>query len=130
MITKNIHQTISLKANSKEVYHSLMNSRLHSQITDSKVVIGTKTGSSFRVWDGAVNGIILKLKPNKKIVLAWRTDEWPEDHYSVAIFNITAAGNSTKLSIDQYGVPADDYKNIGDNWKACYWVPMKKMFEK
>ncbi len=40
MNTKNIHQTIIFKASPKDVYKVLMNSALHSKMTDSEAVIG------------------------------------------------------------------------------------------
>ena len=72
----------------------------------------------------------LVLEPNKKIVQAWRTEEWPADHYSVAVFGLGKNGTGTKLIFDHYGIPANDYKTISANWKTCYWQPMKKMFER
>ena len=128
MTTKNIHQDVTFKAAPKEIYRALMDSKTHSKITGSKAVIGTKVGSFFSVWGGGVSGITLALEPNKKIVQAWRTGEWEENHYSVAVFELVKANVGTKLIFDHYAVPADDYKTISDNWKACYWTPMKEMF--
>jgi len=129
MNTKNIHQTVLLKGSPKAVYHTLKDSGLHSGFTGSKAVIGVKVGSAFSVWDGGINGINLVLEPNKKIVQAWRTEEWPKAHYSVAVFDLIKTECGTKIVFDQYGVPADDYKNIGAGWKTYYWIPLKEMFE-
>ena len=129
MKTKNIHQTIILKASSKEVYHALMNSRLHSKITGSKAVIATKVGGTFSIWEGGVNGINLALEPDKRIVQAWRTEEWPKGHYSVADFSLAKKRRGTELVLDHYGIPVEDYKNIAANWETCYWIPLRKMFE-
>jgi activator of HSP90 ATPase len=129
MKTKNVHQSVTLKANPKEVYHVLMNSGLHSEIVGSRAVIGSKAGSTFSVWDGGINGYNLALEPNKKIVQAWRAKEWPKGHYSVAVFELEKTDEGTKLVFDQYGVPDDDYKNITDGWKNYYWAPLKSKFK-
>jgi activator of HSP90 ATPase len=126
--TKNIKQTIIFKTSPQKIYESLMNSKSHSTITNSKARIGNKVGSSFGVWGGAVNGITISLSRNKRIVQAWRTEEWPKEHYSIAVFNLEKIENGTKLIFEHYAVPAEDYKNISENWKACYWNPMKKIF--
>jgi activator of HSP90 ATPase len=129
MKTKNVHQTVTLKADPKDVYHALMNSDIQSKITGSKAVIGSKTGSPFSVWDGGINGFNLALDKNKKIVQAWRAEEWPKGHYSVAVFDLEKTESGTKLVFDQYGVPDDDCKNISDGWKSYYWNSMKSMFK-
>ncbi len=129
MNTRNIHQIVTFKASPKKVYHTLMNSGLHSKMTDSRAVIGTKVGSAFSVWEGGVHGINLVLDLNKKIVQAWRTEEWAKDHYSVAVFELVETGSGTRLVFDQYAVPIEDYKNISANWRTYYWIPMRDMFE-
>ncbi len=130
MKTKNIHQTVIFKAEPKEVYHSLMDSKIHTEIAGSKSIIGTKAGSPFYVWDGGINGYNLVLHPDKKIVQAWRIEEWPKDHYSVVVFEFEKSDGGTKLVFDQYGVPEEDYENIREGWKSYYWIPMRSMFNK
>ncbi|HTG02217.1 MAG TPA: SRPBCC family protein [Nitrospirota bacterium] len=130
MNTKNIHQTVFIKAAPRAVYRALMDPRQHSKITGSKAVIGAKTGGSFSMWDGGIHGITLLLVPDAKIVQAWRSHDWPDDHYSVASFSLQKAGNGTRLVFDQYGVPARDSKSISEGWKTYYWKPMKELLEK
>jgi len=129
MKTKNVHQTVTLKADPQKVYHALMNWDIHSKITGSRAVIGSKTGSSFSVWDGGIHGTNLVLDKNRKIVQAWRAEEWPKDHYSVAVFDLEKTKDGTKLVFEQFGVPDEDYKNIINGWKTYYWNPMKNMFK-
>src|SRR6185369_10480756 len=114
MNTKNIHQTVTIDAPVGAVYKALTDSRLQSKITDSKAVIGRKVGSAFSVWGGGVNGITLLLAPNKRIVQAWRNEEWPAAHYSIVSFEFHRVGRATKLVFDQYGVPARALKGIAD----------------
>lgn len=130
MNTRNIHQTVSIKAPVSVVYKALLDSRQHSRITGSKAVIGSKPGSPFSVWEGGIHGITLRLIPEKKIVQAWRNEEWPKDHYSVASFSFQKAGKGTKLVFDQYGVPTNEYRGISAGWKTYYWTPMRHMLEK
>ena len=130
MNTKNIHQVVSFRAPVRAVYNSLMNSRQHSRIAGMRVTIGSRPGSRFSVWGGGIHGFTLQLKANKKIVQAWRSEDWPKDHYSVAIFNFQKAGKGTRLTFEQYGVPKTKYRDISDGWKTYYWAPMKHLLEK
>ncbi len=130
MNTRNIHQTVSIKAPVSVVYKALVDSRKHSKITGSKAVIGPRPGSPFSVWEGTIHGITLHLVPEKKIVQAWRDEHWPKDHYSVASFSFQKSGRGTRLVFDQYGVPTGSYKGISEGWKEYYWNPMRAMLEK
>ena len=95
MNTKNIHQVVSFRAPVRAVYNSLMNPRQHSRIAGMRVTIGSRPGSRFSVWGGGIHGFTLQLKANKKIVQAWRSEDWPKDHYSVAIYSFQKAGKGT-----------------------------------
>lgn len=130
MKTRNIHQTVTIKAPVSVVYRALVDSRMHTKIAGSKAVIGPKPGSPFSVWNGAIHGITLRLVPEKKIVQAWRDEQWPKDHYSVASFSFQKSGKGTRLVFDQYGVPANSYKGISGGWKEYYWNPMRAMLGK
>jgi activator of HSP90 ATPase len=91
---------VTVTAPADAVYRALMDSRRHSKITDSKAVIGSKVGSAFSVWGGGVNGITLTLVPHEKIVQAWRNEEWPHGHRSVATFTLRPIRSGTKLAFD------------------------------
>jgi activator of HSP90 ATPase len=130
MNTKNIHQAVVIKAPPRSVYRALMDSRQHSRITGSKVVIAAKAGGAFSMWDGGIHGITLLLVPDAKIVQAWRSEEWPKDHYSIVTFSLQKSGNNTRLAFDQYGVPIKNCKSISEGWKTYYWKPMKELLEK
>ena len=128
MTTKNLHQSVLFKATPKKIYEALMDSKQHSKITGSEAVIGTEIGSPFSVWGGGINGITVALDPGKKIVQAWRNEEWEKYHYSIAVFDIQKSDGGAKLEFYQYGIPENDYKSISDGWKDYYWEPLKEMF--
>jgi activator of HSP90 ATPase len=128
--TRDIHQTVVLKAPVSAVYKSLTDQRQHSKITGSKAVFGRTAGSPFKVWGGAIHGVTLRLIPNKRIVQAWRSEDWPPDHYSIATFTFKKVRGGTKLVFDQSGVPASHHRDMVSGWKDYYWAPMKQLLEK
>jgi len=127
--TRQLRQTVSIQAPVQAVYGALVNSRQHSRITGSRARIGTKVGSAFSVWDGGVSGFTLALEPNRRIVLAWRSSDWPAGHYSIVSFAFRKAGATTRLVLEQYGIPAGAYRDIAEGWKTYYWQPMKDALE-
>jgi len=130
MKTKNIHQTVSIKAPVSSVYRMLMDPRQHSKLSEGKATITSKPGSKFSVWGGGIHGFTLIAVKNKKLIQAWRSEEWPKDHYTVVSFHFRKAGKGTRLVFDHYGVPSSSYKSISYGWKTYYWTPMKKLLEK
>lgn len=129
-MSKTIQQSVVIKAPPRVVYESLMDSRKHSRFTRSKVSITRKAGGKFAVYGGSLSGFTLAFVPNKKIVQAWRADDWPQHHYSIATFTLTPVKAGTRRTFNQIGVPDKHYRGISQGWKDYYWNPMKKMLEK
>ncbi len=77
MKTKTPHQTIAFKASPHEVYEALMDSKKHTDFTDSKAVMSRDIGGKFTVFDGWASGENVELVKDKKIVQTWRSADWP-----------------------------------------------------
>ncbi len=127
---KTIKQSVIFKATPHEVYEALIDSKKHSKFTGSKAKIDRKIGGKFTAYDGWIKGKNLELVPNKKIVQAWRGDDWPENHYSKAVFSLKKVKEGTRLVFTQTGVPDKCYKDISEGWHEHYWIKMKEMLEK
>ena len=78
---------------------------------------------------GVLNGKNLDLVADKKIVQAWRANDWPEGHFSTAIFLLEESDGQTKLDFTQAGVPSDRFDSISDGWRTYYWEPITKALE-
>ena len=125
-----IKQSVIFKTTPKEVYEALMDSKKHSKFTGSEAKMSNKVGGKFTAYDGWIEGENLVLVKNKKIVQKWRGADWPEGHYSKAVFLLTKLKEGTKLTFTHTGVPVKFVKAISDGWYEHYWEPMKEMLEK
>ena len=130
MKTATIKQSATFKASPHEVYEALMDSRKHSKFTDSKASISRRIGGKFTAYDGYIEGVNLELVPDEKIVQSWRGSDWPDGHYSKAIFALKKVEGGTRLTFTHTDVPEDQYDSISQGWRDYYWKPMKKMLEK
>jgi activator of HSP90 ATPase len=129
--TKNIQHTVLIRATPKEIYDALMNEKKHSQFTGERAKIRAKAGAAFSCYGGYITGIMLELKPAKRIVQAWRGRGWPAGHYSIVTFALAKkSGGNTQLRFMQIGVPADDYAAKNKGWRTHYWQPLKEFLEK
>ena len=126
---KTIKQKIIFKATPEDVYEALMDSKKLSKFTGNKAVISRRVGGKFTCYDGSLSGETIELVANKRIVQRWRSDDWPEGHYSTATFEMKKIKEGTELRFTQEDVPDDKYDGINQGWIDFYWEPMKKMFK-
>ena len=127
MKVKSIRQSVTFHASPHTIYEMLMDSRKHAKFTGAKASISRKVGGKFTVFDGGLQGTHLELVPDKKIVQTWRSNDWPEGHYSKATFRLTEVKGGTRLTFSQSGVPVEHYASISQGWRSYYWVRMKEM---
>lgn len=125
MKTKTIKQTVVFNTNPHEVYETLMDSKKHSEFTESEAKISRNINGKFSAWGGDISGTNLELVKDKKIVQKWRSNDWPEGHYSTATFELKKVGGKTKLIFTQIDVPEDNYDSIKQGWIDFYWNKMK-----
>jgi activator of HSP90 ATPase len=130
MKTKTIKHKILIRATPREIYDALMNEKKHSQFTDDAAKIRAKAGAMFSCYGGYITGITLELNPGKRIVQAWRSQGWPDGHYSIVTFVLSKKSSCrTQLHFTQVGVPANDYADKNRGWRTHYWQPLKKFLE-
>jgi activator of HSP90 ATPase len=122
--TRTIRQSVTFMASTREVYEVLMDSRRHSKFTGDKAIISRNVGGRFRVGDD-IQGVNLELAPGQRIVQSWRGSDWPEGHFSRAVFTLKSIGRGTRLTFTQIGVPEENYDEIWQGWHDYYWTPVK-----
>ena len=54
--------------------------------------------------------------------------DWDPGVYSLVRFTLTPDGESTKLVVDQDGVPEAVHEHVRTNWGGFYFEPMTKHF--
>ena len=129
METRTIRQTVTFKADPRNVYEMIMDSKKHTELAGDRAKISRKSGGKFNVGD-YIEGANLELIPDERIVQTWRYSDWPQGHYSKATFSFKAVEGGTRLTFTQSDVPAEFYKDIRQGWIDYYWTPMKEMLKK
>jgi activator of HSP90 ATPase len=126
---KNLRQTVTIRASPHAVYTTLVNPREHAKFSGAAARIEAKPGGRFSHYDASLEGMVVHLEKDRRIVLAWRSTGWPEGHYSIADFVLTKVGSGTRLAFSQFGIPASDFADIADGWRQYYWAPLKAYLE-
>ncbi len=108
------------------IYGLLADSKKRAAVTGLGADISTKVGGAFCVDSGKVNGINVELVPGKRIVQAWRRDDFPEGVFSMAAFVLTPTpSGGTELVLTHRGVPKALLESTEEDWRNRYWARMK-----
>jgi len=133
-----IHQEVTFAAPPARVYDALTDARQFSKvvqlsaaaqtmsISSKPAEISREAGGAFSAFGGYVTGRQIELVPGQRIVQVWRAGGWDPGAYSIAHFELTAAGAGTKLIFDHTGFPQGQADHLAAGWKGNYWEPLTK----
>ena len=108
---KTISQKVRFKAEPSDVYQLL--------VDESEQI-----GRPFSMGEGT--GIVVDLAPARRVVRAWREDDYPEGVFSMAAFTLKAVETGTELTLTHRGVPKALIPRTEERWRQRYWEPMKQ----
>ncbi len=126
-MTNTIRQEVILKASPKRIYDTLLDAKRFSEFTGSAPAeIDPKAGGAFSCFGGMITGRNIELKPNQRIIQAWRAGNWPEGAYSIVRFELEAQGAGSKLTLEHSAFPEGGAQHLEGGWHKMYWEPLKK----
>ncbi len=122
--TDNIFQVIELECSVADVYLALTDSQLLSRLTGMSAEMEKREGGTFHAWNNRCHGYMLHLSENKRIVQAWRHDDFPEGMYTVVIFDIETTETGSRVSFNHTGVPEEASGWLTETWRKDFWEPI------
>ncbi|KAF5918006.1 hypothetical protein HPG69_019812 [Diceros bicornis minor] len=66
---------------------------------------------------------------NKKIVMKWRCQNWPEEHYATVALNFVPTLGQTELQLDCKGVPVCKEENMKFCWQKQHFEEIKGLLQ-
>ena len=110
-----------IPASPNAIYAAWMDSRRHSAITGSVAVINPWVGGRVTARARFIEATHVKLETGKRILLAWRTQDFPADapDSQVDVLLQPAAGG-TKVSIQHSQIPAGHAAAAREIWRSLY----------
>ena len=124
---KTIKQKVRFNAAPKAVYDLLADSKKRSEVTGRKATISRSIGGEFSTDNGRVTGVNVDLVPGKRLVQAWRRNDFPDGVYSMAAITLAPTPNGgTELVLTHRGVPKKLIPETEDYWRQIYWAKMKE----
>jgi activator of HSP90 ATPase len=120
-----------IPATPKEIYTAWLDSKKHSAMTGSPAEIDPIIGGKFSAWEEYIEGTIVELEPNHRIVQKWRTTDFPDDLPDSDLeILLDEVPGGTKVTIVQSSLPEDQVDAYKLGWKDFYFEPMKAYFKK
>lgn len=126
---KTIKQKVKFKATPEQVYELLADSKQHAKLTGRKAAISRKVGGAFSTLGGLVTGINVDLVPGKRLVQAWRSQQFPDGVFSMATFQLSRSrSGGTEMVLTHRGVPKHLIPGVEKSWKKMYWEKIRRLF--
>jgi activator of HSP90 ATPase len=121
----------SIPAAPERIYEAWLSSEGHSQMTGSQAEVQDGAGGTFKAWDGYISGRTLELEPNRRIVQAWRTGEFPEGSPDSQVdILLEESGTGTKITLIHTNIPEGQGEGYKGGWEEFYFTPMRAYFSK
>lgn len=120
-----------LPATPRRVYQAWLSSQAHSAFTGAEAEVEARVGGRHRAWEGYITGRILDLEANRRIVMTWRTTEFPSgspDSRVEVLLDPEKSG--TRLILLHSEIPPGDGPKYEEGWRENYFDPMRAYFRK
>jgi len=111
-----------------DVYESLLIPARVKAYAGGDAIISPEKGSKFKLFGGSVEGEIVDLIPDKKIVQKWRFNTWPANHFSTVTIELEPKEGKTILKLEQTNIPEEDKERTEGGWKENFWKRIKGIF--
>jgi activator of HSP90 ATPase len=128
-----IHQETTFPTSPERVYELLTHGAEFAAATGRAASIGTAEGAEFSLFDGFISGRLIELVPGRRVVQAWRGQEWEPGVYSLVRFTVEADEEGARLILDHSGYPEGEspryptwHEHLSTNWPVFYFEPFRK----
>lgn len=127
---ESIAQTVSFDASVQRVYRAIADSTEHSSFTGAPAELSTEPGGAFSTHGGAIEGVMLDLVENERIVQAWRPGDWPAGVFSVVRYDFDGDDLRCQITLTHAALPAEGSEHIAEGWEQRYWGPLAEYLAK
>ncbi len=118
-----------LPASAERIYRAWLSSDEHAHFTGSPAQIDPHVGGAFTAWDGYIQGTTLEIEPNRRIVQAWRTTDFPagspDSRLEVILDERT---DGVEVTLIHTNIPDGQGDGYEQGWIDYYFAPMREYF--
>src|ERR1700730_3341538 len=108
-----------MPASPAEIYRAWLDSIAHSEMTGGEATMSDEVGADVEAWDGYITGRNLELVPGERIVQAWRTSEFTDEHEdSIITLTLEEVAGGTLLTLEHSKVPDEQKRYEQGGWQV------------
>jgi uncharacterized protein YndB with AHSA1/START domain len=113
------------------LYFAWIDSAHHSAMTGGTAKIDPNVGAKFTAWIGYITGKLVILDLGRRIVMSWRTSDFPRDASDSRVeVHFESLGTSTRILILHTDIPEGQAEKYKQGWMDKYINPMRVYFSK
>jgi hypothetical protein len=113
------------------LYLAWLNAEQHSAMTGGVAKIDPQVGGKFTTWDGYISGKLVILDLGRRLVMSWRTTDFPREAPDSRVeIHFEALGGSTRVTILHTDIPEGQSEKYREAWNEKYFTPMRTFFSK
>jgi len=131
MATEAIKVSARFPVTPERLYRAWLDSTEHGRFTGGGADIEPVVGGRFMSWDDYITGMLLQLEHARRVVMTWRTTEFPDDAPDSRLEVLfVPEGEGTRLTLIHTDIPSGDGDKYEDGWIDYYFEPMQRYFRK
>lgn len=113
------------------LYFAWIDSAHHTAMTGGTAKIDPNVGAKFTAWNGYITGKLVILDLGRRIVMSWRTTDFPRDASDSRVeVHFESLGTSTRILILHTEIPEGQAEKYKQAWMDKYVNPMRVYFSK
>ena len=132
--------SILLPVAPERLFRAWLDSAEHAAFTGAAATVDPVVGGRHSAWDGYIEGEILALEPESRIVQSWRTSDFgardPDSVLDLRFERERLPGDErdeprwgTRLSLQHTELPRGGAARYTQGWKEFYFGPMRSHFD-
>lgn len=124
-MAEQLSQTVEFEAGVDRVFRAIAESDRHTAFTGAPADLASEPGGPFTTHGGAIEGVMLEIVPNERIVQAWRPADWPAGVFSLVRYDFGGDGDRATITLTHAAIPEGGSEHLADGWNQRYWGPLE-----
>ncbi len=126
---ESLELTRVLPTTAQTLYAAWLDGEQHAAFTGSPATGEAKVGSRHTAWNGYISGEILELTPGERIVMSWRTQQFPEGAADSRVeLRFVDTDQGVELTIVHTDIPAGQGTMYEEGWDGHYFQPIEQHY--
>lgn len=113
------------------LYYAWLDGVQHTAMTGGTAKLEPEVGAKFSALDGYITGQIVALDLGRRILMSWRTSDFPAEAPDSRVeVHFEALGGSTRVLVLHTEIPEGQSETYRGTWNDKYFQPMRIHFSK